>query len=67
LSRTFRSMFGIAPSFLFKQGRVSVTFLDASADTTAIRSAVGRQSDEIQHYITANTRQAPAVMGSCEQ
>jgi AraC family transcriptional regulator len=42
LSRTFRSMFGIAPSFLFKQGRVSVTFLDASADTTAIRSAVGR-------------------------
>ena len=27
LSRTFRSMFGIAPSFLFKRGQLDVTFL----------------------------------------
>jgi AraC family transcriptional regulator len=30
LSRTFRSMFGIAPSFLFKHGQLDVTFLPAS-------------------------------------
>jgi AraC family transcriptional regulator len=29
LSRTFRSMFGIAPSFLFKRGQLDVTFLEA--------------------------------------
>jgi AraC family transcriptional regulator len=28
LSRTFRSMFGIAPSFLFKRGQLDVTFLE---------------------------------------
>jgi AraC-like DNA-binding protein len=33
LSRTFRSMFGIAPSLLFKRGRVRVTFLDNAAGT----------------------------------
>lgn len=31
LSRTFRAMFGVAPSFLFWPGRVSVTFLDTLA------------------------------------
>jgi AraC-like DNA-binding protein/mannose-6-phosphate isomerase-like protein (cupin superfamily) len=29
LSRTFRSMFGIAPSFLFKRGQLDITFLQA--------------------------------------
>jgi AraC-like DNA-binding protein len=34
LSRTFRSMFGIAPSFLFRRGQLDVTFLDAIASMT---------------------------------
>lgn len=29
LSRTFRAMFGIAPSFLFERGRLGVTFFEA--------------------------------------
>lgn len=29
LSRTFRSMFGIAPSFMFERSRLSVTFYEA--------------------------------------
>ncbi|WP_176060529.1 AraC family transcriptional regulator [Paraburkholderia sp. BCC1876] len=33
LSRTFRAMFGIAPSFLFERGRVSVTFCETAADS----------------------------------
>jgi AraC family transcriptional regulator len=28
LSRTFRSMFGITPSFLFTRGQLDVTFLE---------------------------------------
>ena len=31
LSRTFRSMFGIAPSFLFRPGQLDVTFLESAA------------------------------------
>jgi AraC-like DNA-binding protein len=31
LSRTFRSMFGIAPSFLFGRGQLDVTFLETAA------------------------------------
>jgi len=31
LSRTFRSMFGIAPSFLFRRGQLDVTFLETAA------------------------------------
>jgi AraC family transcriptional regulator len=30
LSRTFRSMFGIAPSFLFQRGQLDVTFLETA-------------------------------------
>ena len=30
LSRTFRSMFGIAPSFLFRRGHLDVTFLETA-------------------------------------
>ena len=30
LSRTFRTTFGIAPSFLFERGRLTVVFCDAS-------------------------------------
>ena len=30
LSRTFRSMFGIAPSFLFRRGQLDVTFLETA-------------------------------------
>jgi AraC family transcriptional regulator len=33
LSRTFRSMFGIAPSFLFKPGALDVTFISARGDS----------------------------------
>ena len=33
LSRTFRANFGIAPSFMFEPGRLSVTFCEASAET----------------------------------
>ncbi len=31
LSRTFRAMFGIAPSFMFEHGRLGVTFCEATA------------------------------------
>lgn len=31
LSRTFRAMFGVAPSFLFRPGRIRATFLDSTA------------------------------------
>ena len=30
LSRTFRSMFGITPSFLFRRGQLDVTFLETA-------------------------------------
>jgi AraC family transcriptional regulator len=33
LSRTFRAMFGIAPSFMFERGRLSVTFCETMADS----------------------------------
>jgi len=33
LSRTFRATFGIAPSFLFERGRLSVTFCETAAVT----------------------------------
>jgi AraC family transcriptional regulator len=33
LSRTFRSVFGIAPSFLFKRGQLDVIFLDTAMST----------------------------------
>jgi AraC-like DNA-binding protein len=32
LSRTFRSMFGIAPSFLFRRGQLDVTFLETDVN-----------------------------------
>lgn len=33
LSRTFRTMFGVAPSLLFKSGQVNVTFCETAAGT----------------------------------
>lgn len=33
LSRTFRSMFGVAPSFFFKSGLVSITFCESDLST----------------------------------
>jgi AraC-like DNA-binding protein len=33
LSRTFRAMFGVTPSLLFKRGRASVTFCETAART----------------------------------
>ena len=33
LSRTFRATFGIAPSFLFERGRLSVTFCETAGGT----------------------------------
>jgi AraC-like DNA-binding protein len=33
LSRTFRAMFGVAPSLLFKPGRAAVTFCETAAST----------------------------------
>lgn len=33
LSRTFRAMFGVAPSLLFKPGQANVTFCENTART----------------------------------
>ena len=33
LSRTFRAMFGVAPSLLFKPGQANVTFCETAANT----------------------------------
>jgi len=33
LSRTFRAMFGVAPSLLFKRGQAGVTFCETAAST----------------------------------
>ena len=41
LSRTFRATFGIAPSFLFERGRLSVTFCEAAASPGKIPGAAG--------------------------
>jgi AraC family transcriptional regulator len=64
LSRTFRSMFGVTPSFLFRPGRARVTFLDTA--TSIAIPPPGDRNSSAQAAALAPGGEAPSVQTKVE-